>query len=60
MSGGHGRGSGERGFWVGMGPEVGTVFPEFALPDADGRVVRLSEWRAGRRAVVVFYRSAVW
>jgi peroxiredoxin len=34
---------------------VGAVAPDFALPDADRTVVRLSEFAAGRAAVVVFY-----
>jgi hypothetical protein len=43
-----------------IGPAVGDQFPDFELPDSDGRVVRLEGWRDGRRAVVVFYRSAGW
>lgn len=42
------------------GPVVGEVLPDFALPDAFGNVVQLHAHRAGRRAAVVFYRSAVW
>lgn len=42
------------------GPGVGTRLPDFALPDAEGRIVDLHRDRAGRPAVVVFYRSAVW
>jgi peroxiredoxin len=34
---------------------VGAVAPDFALRDADRTVVRLSEYAAGRVAVVVFY-----
>jgi peroxiredoxin len=34
---------------------VGAVAPDFALRDADRQVVRLSEYAAGRAAVVVFY-----
>ena len=33
---------------------VGTVAPDFALPDADGRIVRLSDFR-GRPVVLAFY-----
>ena len=44
----------------GTGPEVGDALPDFELPDSTGRAVRLHEDRAGRPAVVVFYRSAVW
>ena len=43
-----------------IGPGLGEVFPDFELPDAEGRPVRLHEWRRGRRALVVFYRSAAW
>ena len=43
-----------------IGPAVGEAFPDFELPDADGRLVRLEEWRRGRRALVIFYRSAAW
>ena len=35
--------------------EVGDLAPDFALRDADRRLVRLSEHAAGRAAVVVFY-----
>ena len=42
------------------GPEVGEALPDFTLPDAFGRPVRLHADRDGRPAVVVFYRSAVW
>lgn len=42
------------------GPEIGDALPDFTLPDAAGDVVRLHEDRAGARAVVVFFRSAVW
>ena len=42
------------------GPEIGDALPDFALPDAAGDIVRLHEDRAGARAVVVFFRSAVW
>jgi peroxiredoxin len=43
-----------------IGPAVGELFPDFELPIADGKPVRLHGWRAGRRALVVFYRSAAW
>jgi peroxiredoxin len=43
-----------------VGPAVGDVFPDFELPDADGNPLSLQSWRAGRRALVVFYRSAAW
>ena len=43
-----------------IGPHVGELFPDFELPDADGRPLRLHNWRTGRRALIVFYRSAAW
>ena len=42
------------------GPEVGDRLPDFTLPDAWGRPVSFHADRGGQRAVVVFYRSAVW
>ena len=42
------------------GPEVGELLPDFELPAADGRRVRLHEDRGGRKAAVTFFRSAVW
>jgi peroxiredoxin len=43
-----------------VGPAVGELFPDFELPDADGQQVRMHASRAGRRTLVVFYRSAAW
>jgi peroxiredoxin Q/BCP len=37
--------------------EVGKKAPAFALPDEDGKVVKLSQF-AGRRLVVFFYPRA--
>ena len=42
------------------GPEVGERLPDFTLPDATGHPVNFHEHRDGQKAVVVFYRSAVW
>lgn len=42
------------------GPEIGTSLPDFTLPDQHGRPVNLTATRAGRRALVVFHRSARW
>ena len=42
------------------GPEIGDRLPDFTLPDAYGRTVDFHADRAGRPAVVVFFRSAVW
>ncbi len=40
-----------------MALEVGKKAPAFALPDEDGKVVKLSDF-AGRRVVVFFYPKA--
>lgn len=40
-----------------MALEVGKKAPDFALPDEDGNVVRLSDF-AGKRVVVFFYPKA--
>ena len=42
------------------GPAIGEILPDFELPDANGRPVRFHEHRAGAKAALVFYRSAVW
>jgi hypothetical protein len=42
------------------GPEIGEVLPDFTLPSADGRTIRLHEARDGSKAAVMFFRSAVW
>ncbi len=38
--------------------EPGDLAPDFALPDADGTIVRLSDFR-GRQVVVYFYPAAL-
>ena len=43
-----------------IGPRVGDRFPDLRLLDQRGQVVDLHAARAGRRALVVFYRSADW
>jgi peroxiredoxin len=43
-----------------IGPNEGERFPDVVLPDQTGRSVNLHEARAGRKAIVVFYRSAEW
>ena len=40
-----------------MALELGRKAPDFALPDEDGKTVRLSDFR-GRRVVVFFYPKA--
>jgi hypothetical protein len=42
------------------GPEIGERLPDFVLPDANGEPVDLHKSRGNAKAVVVFYRSAVW
>ena len=42
------------------GPEIGQRFPEIRLTDQTGAVVDFHAARAGRPALVVFYRSARW
>ncbi|MBK9168486.1 MAG: redoxin domain-containing protein [Bryobacterales bacterium] len=42
------------------GPDIGERLPEFTLPDQHGRIVRLSGARAGRPAVVHFFRTVRW
>jgi hypothetical protein len=48
----------EEGFFT--GPAVGAPLPGFALRSATGRKIDLHADRAGSKAAVVFYRSAVW
>ncbi len=43
-----------------IGPRVGARFPDVRLPDQTQRIVDLHAERAGRRALVVVYRSARW
>lgn len=40
-----------------MGLEVGKKAPDFALPDEEGKTVRLKDF-LGRRVVVFFYPKA--
>ena len=42
------------------GPAVGEVLPSIVARDDRGRTVDVHADRAGRPAVVLFYRSAVW
>lgn len=45
---------------IDLGPAVGQPFPDVRLPDQNGHVLDLNEARAGRSALVVFFRSARW
>ncbi len=42
------------------GPEVGEPLPDFTLPDAFGNPLDFHADRGGKKAALVFYRSAVW
>jgi hypothetical protein len=42
------------------GPEVDERLPDFRLPDIHGRELTLHADRGSAKAVVVFFRSAVW
>jgi hypothetical protein len=43
-----------------IGPNEGDRFPDVRLPDQTGASVDLHAARAGRKALVVFHRSAEW
>jgi peroxiredoxin len=43
-----------------IGPRVGEAFPDIVLPNQHGIATALHEVRAGRPAIIVFYRSARW
>jgi hypothetical protein len=43
-----------------IGPAVGTRFPDVHLPNQSGTLIDLHADRAGRRALIVFHRSARW
>jgi hypothetical protein len=42
------------------GPTVGERLPGFVLPDQHGCLVDFPTDRKGRKAIVVFHRSAYW
>ena len=42
------------------GPKVGERLPEFTLPNQDGEPIDFHKSRGNAKAIVVFYRSAVW
>jgi hypothetical protein len=48
----------EAGFFT--GPEIGDPLPGFALRSSSGSRIDLHTDRAGSKAAVVFFRSAVW
>ncbi len=43
-----------------VGPPIGARFPDLHLPDQSGTTVDLHAARGGRRALIVFHRSARW
>ncbi len=43
-----------------VGPEVGTRFPQFSLPDQNGKIQTFESIKGPKGAVLVFYRSADW
>ena len=43
-----------------IGPPVGAPFPDVVLPDQHGAPTDLHRARAGRPALVIFFRSARW
>jgi peroxiredoxin len=43
-----------------VGPAIGDRFPDVNLPNQRGEPVDLHAARAGRRALVIVYRSADW
>ena len=42
------------------GPAIGEPLPDFRLPDAYGNEIGFHADRGEARAVLVFFRSAVW
>lgn len=42
------------------GPALGEHLPDFELPNQDGELVDFHADRGDSKAIVVFYRSAVW
>lgn len=42
------------------GPAIGERLPEFTLPNQDGELIDFHADRGESKAIVVFYRSAVW
>ena len=43
-----------------IGPREGERLPDVRLPDQSGATVDLHTARAGRKALVIFHRSAEW
>ena len=43
-----------------IGPPIGTLFPDLRMSDQSGALIDLHAARGGRRALIVFHRSARW
>jgi hypothetical protein len=43
-----------------VGPAVGSRFPQFSLPDQNGKMQTFDSIKGPKGAVLVFYRSADW
>jgi hypothetical protein len=42
------------------GPAIGELLPDFTLPNQNGGMVNFTAARQGKKAMVVFSRSARW
>ena len=42
------------------GPDIGVRLPDVVAPNHDGSLLDVHAHRAGRPAIVVFFRSVVW
>jgi len=42
------------------GPAIGERLPDFSLPNQNGEMIDFHQHRGDSKAIVVFYRSAVW
>jgi len=42
------------------GPEIGELFPDFSLRNQHGELINFNQATRGSRAIVDFYRSALW
>ena len=45
---------------VQAGPGIGEPVPDFELPNQFGKMVRFSEARGDKQALILFHRSASW
>ncbi|HJO04853.1 MAG TPA: hypothetical protein QGG47_12870 [Acidobacteriota bacterium] len=42
------------------GPAIGERLPDFTLPNQHGETIDFGRHHQGQKAVLIFYRSAVW